>query len=198
MGKNDPGTDAKADQEVALDIQVAGGCAPGAKIVVYFAPNTEAGTIDAYTTAIHDTTNNPSVISISWGGSEDAWAAMTRTAVEQVFGDAAMLGVTICVASGDHGASDLLVPDGLAHVDFCLGSPCAGMRWNPPRGRPGRRFGIRLERRPWLGFGRRHQRSIRRSVLPSWRFDSTAVNRAGTGLEFPMLRATLTRRLVTR
>ena len=61
---NNPGTD--ADSEVALDIQVAGGCAPGANIVVYFAPNTDAGWIDACTTAIHDTTNDPSVISIRW------------------------------------------------------------------------------------------------------------------------------------
>jgi kumamolisin len=122
---NDPGIDTDADGEVALDIQVAGGCAPGAAIVVYFAPNTDAGAIDAYTTAIHDTTNNPSVISISWGNSEDLWTAMTRTAIEQSFSDAAALGVTICVASGDHGASGLVSPDELAHVDFPASAPHA-------------------------------------------------------------------------
>ena len=53
-----------------LDIEVAGAIAPGAKIVVYFAPNTDAGFLDAIAAAIHDTTNKPSVISISWGGPE--------------------------------------------------------------------------------------------------------------------------------
>ena len=35
------------DTEVALDIEVAGAVAPGATIVVYFAPNTDAGFLDA-------------------------------------------------------------------------------------------------------------------------------------------------------
>ena len=35
------------DGEVLLDIEVAGAVAPGAKIVVYFAPNTDAGFLDA-------------------------------------------------------------------------------------------------------------------------------------------------------
>jgi len=67
-------TDANsADGEVLLDIEVAGAVAPGAQIVVYFAPNTTNGFQDALTTAIHDATNKPSVISISWGGPESGW-----------------------------------------------------------------------------------------------------------------------------
>ena len=70
-GTNAPGDPNGADGEVALDIQVAGAIAPGAKIAVYFAPNTDQGFIDAITTAVHDTANKPSVISISWGGAGD-------------------------------------------------------------------------------------------------------------------------------
>ena len=56
---------------MVLDIEVAGAVAPGANIVVYFAPNlTDQNFLDALTTAIHDTKNKPSVISISWGGPE--------------------------------------------------------------------------------------------------------------------------------
>jgi kumamolisin len=66
-GTNAPGDPNGADGEVALDIQVAGSIAPGAKIAVYFAPNTDQGFIDAITTAVHDTTNQPSVISIELG-----------------------------------------------------------------------------------------------------------------------------------
>ena len=52
---NDPSTPDSADGEVALDIEVAGAVAPGAKIVVYFAPNTDKGFLDAISTALHDT-----------------------------------------------------------------------------------------------------------------------------------------------
>ena len=69
---NAPTSADSADAEVVLDIQVAGAAAPGAKYVVYFAPNdaSSKGFIDALTKAIHDTQNNPSVVSISWGGPE--------------------------------------------------------------------------------------------------------------------------------
>jgi kumamolisin len=66
---NSPTSDANGpDGEVMLDVEVVGAIAPGANIVVYFAPNTDAGFLDAITTAVHDTTHKPSVISISWGG----------------------------------------------------------------------------------------------------------------------------------
>jgi kumamolisin len=55
-GANQPGKDPKgADGEVALDIEVIGGLAPAAEIVVYFAPNTDAGFLDALSQAAHTT-----------------------------------------------------------------------------------------------------------------------------------------------
>ena len=48
-GTNAPGDGSGADGEVALDIQVAGGVARGAKLAVYFAPNTNQGFVDAIT-----------------------------------------------------------------------------------------------------------------------------------------------------
>lgn len=110
------------DGEVMLDIEVAGAIAPGAHIVVYFAPNTDAGFLDALTTAVHDTKNRPSVISISWGGPESAWTAQSMTAFDQALQAAAAMGVTVCVASGDNGSSDG-VDDGADHVDFPASSP---------------------------------------------------------------------------
>jgi kumamolisin len=121
-GTNSPTTPDSADGEVLLDIEVAGSIAPGAKIVVYFAPNTDAGFLDALTTAIHDTTHKPSVISISWGGAESTWTAQAMTAFDSAAQDAAALGVTICAASGDNGSSDG-VTDGGNHVDFPSSSP---------------------------------------------------------------------------
>jgi kumamolisin len=122
-GANTPvGDPNSADAEVALDIEVAGAIAQGAKIAVYFAPNTDQGFLDALTTAIHDTTNKPSVISISWGGPESSWTSQAMTAMDSASQDAAMLGVSICVASGDNGATDG-VSDGQDHVDFPASSP---------------------------------------------------------------------------
>ena len=121
-GKNSPTTSDSADGEVLLDIEVAGAVAPGAKIVVYFTPNTSQGFQDALSTAIHDTKNNPSVISISWGGPESSWTNQLMTTFDQVAQEGAALGVTVTVASGDNGSSDG-VSDGSNNVDFPASSP---------------------------------------------------------------------------
>ena len=124
-GKNHPtGKVNGPDGEVMLDIEVAGAVAPGASMVVYFAPNTDAGFLDAITTAVHDATHKPSVISISWGGPESTWTAQAMTAFDQAFQAAAAMGITVCVASGDNGSSDG-VSDGANHVDFPASSPHA-------------------------------------------------------------------------
>ncbi|MGB9406844.1 MAG: protease pro-enzyme activation domain-containing protein, partial [Terracidiphilus sp.] len=46
-GKNSPSKPSSADGEVMLDIEVAASVAPGAKIAVYFTPNTSQGFLDA-------------------------------------------------------------------------------------------------------------------------------------------------------
>ena len=122
-GKNHPTRNPDGpDGEVMLDIEVAGAVAPQAKIVVYFAPNTDQGFLDAITKAVHDTVNNPSVISISWGGPESNWTDQAMQQFDQAFQAAAALGITICVAAGDNGSRDG-VDDGAVHVDFPASSP---------------------------------------------------------------------------
>ena len=119
-GSNSPGDPNGADGEVELDIEVAGSVANAANIAVYFAPNTDQGFIDAITTAVHDTTNKPSVLSISWGGPESSWAQSSVTALDNACQSAAALGVTITVASGDDGSSDGTTG---TVVDFPASSP---------------------------------------------------------------------------
>jgi kumamolisin len=121
-GTNSPGDPNGADGEVALDIQVAGSIAPGARIAVYFAPNTNQGFQDAISAAIHDTTNKPSAISISWGGPESSWDEASLASFDNTMQTAAALGITITAASGDSGSSDG-VGDGANHVDFPASSP---------------------------------------------------------------------------
>ena len=110
------------DGEVMLDIEVAGAIAPAAAIAVYFAPNTDAGFLDAVTTAIHDEVRKPSVVSISWGGPESTWTQQSMSAMDQAFQAAAAMGVTVCIAAGDSGSTDG-VSDGNNHVDFPASSP---------------------------------------------------------------------------
>jgi kumamolisin len=134
--QNQPDGPDGADGEVMLDIEIAAAVAPKANIVVYFAPNTDKGFLDAITAAIHDTVNKPSVISISWGGPESEWSAQAMASYDQAFQAAATLGVTICCAAGDAGSGDQSPqddkPDGLAHADFPGSSPwvlcCGGTR----------------------------------------------------------------------
>ena len=123
--QNSPTGDANGpDGEVMLDVEVVGAIVPQANIAVYFAPNTDAGFLNAITTAVHDTTNKPSVISISWGGPESSWTTQAMTAMDDAFQAAATMGVTVCVASGDNGSGDG-VDDGSDHVDFPASSPFA-------------------------------------------------------------------------
>jgi kumamolisin len=127
-GSNHPG--GSADDEVMLDIEVAGALAPGALLAVYFAPNTTRGFIQAVSKAVHDKQHKPSVISISWGGAEITWSASAKRVLNQVLLEAAILGVTVTVASGDTGSSDSA--GRRANVDFPASSPfalgCGGTR----------------------------------------------------------------------
>ncbi len=129
---NAPTGDAQGpDGEVELDVEMAGALAPQARIAVYFAPNTEQGFVDALTTALHDATNQPAIVSISWGGPEESWSLQGLDALEQAAQDGAAQGVTILAAAGDQGASDGESSGALA-VDFPASSPyvigCGGTR----------------------------------------------------------------------
>lgn len=99
-------SDPKFDGEVMLDIEVVGAVVPKSTLVVYFAPNSHAGFIQALQAAIHDDVNKPSVISISWGLPEKFWSKSNLSTFEKVLQDAAALGITICASSGDQGATD--------------------------------------------------------------------------------------------
>ncbi|MFC7622938.1 protease pro-enzyme activation domain-containing protein [Microlunatus sp. GCM10028923] len=143
---NDPGSDDGSDPfdtsgEVMLDVQMVGGCAPKAKIIMYWTRFTEQGWVDAINAIITDTVNRPSVISISYGNPEDdprsAWTASAIAKVNEAFRAAAARGITICCASGDDGSRDQ-AGDGAAHADFPASSPyvlgCGGTEVTAPYG----------------------------------------------------------------
>jgi kumamolisin len=112
----DGGGDLSADAgsgETALDVEQSGGLAPDANMIVYDAPNTEAGFIDVFYKAISD--NKVDTLSVSWGSPEifnfeipqfstDATAVLV--AYHQAFAEAAAQGISTFAASGDAGAYD--------------------------------------------------------------------------------------------
>ncbi|HEY6348223.1 MAG TPA: S53 family peptidase [Candidatus Angelobacter sp.] len=129
-------TTPRDDLEVALDVEVAGTVAPGAQTVVYFAPNTDKGWVDGLCAAVYDKKNNPTILSISWGKTEDGWGEDTRDVVNQILMEAAQLGVTVCAASGDDGCA--LNKNGEARVIFPASSPyvlsCGGTAFRKDKG----------------------------------------------------------------
>ena len=117
-----------SDGEVTLDIEVAGAVAPKANIVVYFAPNGSDGWRDVLQQVVTDTTNNPSILSISWGGPEDlAWTSQQIAVMENLFVEASTKKIAVFAASGDNGSADL-APQAAAsnpgpHCDYPASSP---------------------------------------------------------------------------
>ena len=128
---NRPATPHSADGQVMLDIEMAGAVAQGAKIAVYFAPNTARGFQDAVSTAVHDQLHKPGVLAIGWGCAESNWTAQSMQNFDLVAQEAALLGITIAVAAGDNGC-DGGAADGRSHVDFPASCPhvlaCGGTR----------------------------------------------------------------------
>jgi kumamolisin len=147
-GVNRPGSDARADEEVTLDVQIAGAIAPAASLLVYFGDDaSEQGLYEALRLAIHDQIHRPTILLVSWGGPESEMTAAFMLEVHALLKDAAHLGISLCAASGDQGSFDQPPDerDGHAHADFPAASPwilaCGGTRlerdgsesvWGPP------------------------------------------------------------------
>jgi kumamolisin len=137
--------------------------APAANLAVYFGGNASRAFLDTIAAAVHDSQRNPSVIAISWGGPETNWSAQDLNAMDQLFQTAGSLGITVCAASGDNGASDGS-EDGMLTVDFPASSPhvlgCGGTRlptkgaetaWNdgPEGGASGGGYSSHFARPAW-------------------------------------------------
>ena len=121
--KNNPTQgDYGLDAVVTMNIEVAGAVAPGAHIVVYFAPNTDHGFLDAISAAVADEENAPSVLVICWGSPENNWTTDAVTAMDQAFQAAAKKQITVVCSAGDNGVTGG-VDDGHPHLIFPASSP---------------------------------------------------------------------------
>jgi subtilase family serine protease len=120
-GAGPPG-DAAGSDETTLDVEQAGGLAPGADVLVYEAPNTEQGFVDVFAAAID--ANQADTVSISWGewegldtadpsiGSPGVSNPVTGAqssvlvAIDDLLAQAALQGQSFFASAGDYGAFD--------------------------------------------------------------------------------------------
>lgn len=90
--------------ESDLDLEWAGGIAPGANIFfVYTGSNTNYGVFDSIEYAVDEKLGN--IISVSYGACEPELSASSATALDTVLAQAATQGQTVVAASGDSGSS---------------------------------------------------------------------------------------------
>ena len=110
--------------EVNMDIQIVASLCPQAEIFVYFAPFSQKGWVDLLDALIAGTPAKPVVLSVNWGLAEDSpdWSKAALTEINARLQAVALLGITVCVSSGDDGSGDELT-EGRAHVDFPSSSP---------------------------------------------------------------------------
>ncbi|HEV7179562.1 MAG TPA: S53 family peptidase [Candidatus Baltobacteraceae bacterium] len=111
------------DLEAALDVQIISSLAPGARVVVYEAPDDERGFLDAVREAIFDEEYAPSVLSMSYGWPEHLWTPVALNLLDELLVAAALVGVSVFCSSGDNGAE--LDYDGAPHVLAPASSPFA-------------------------------------------------------------------------
>ena len=143
--------------EVMMDVQVVAGLCPAAKILVYFAKDSQKGWVDLLDRVIKD---QPVVLSISWGFAEDSgeWSEAARNAINERLNLAAALGITVTCAAGDDGSGDMMT-NKRAHVDFPSSSPFV----LAVGGTMITHTGKQLTEKVWrIGKGRRIRRSGRR------------------------------------
>jgi kumamolisin len=124
----DSSNDGSPDGETTQDIVIAAAAAPGASIAVYFTSGSQQGWVDLLHRVVHPQAGDPvcSVLSSSFYicngddsgtlSSEGVTTALLN-AITQAFQDAAIQGVTICIACGDTGTNSK-VGDGKAHVQY--------------------------------------------------------------------------------
>ena len=112
-------SDVSGSAETTLDVEQSGGIAPGAKIIVYQAPNTDQGFVDMFASAID--ADAAQSLSTSWGAWEwfsnfengavtDPSSGRTISsiqAIHELLVRAAIQGQSIFTSAGDGGAYDV-------------------------------------------------------------------------------------------
>jgi hypothetical protein len=177
----------------------------GAELVVVFAPNSERGWIEAVGAAMH-AAPTPTAVSISWGAVEGRWTGQALATLDSLFHDAALLGITVCCSSGDHGSSGgsqddapaVAFPASSPHVLACGGTTLdlarrAERAWNDAHGASGGGYSAVFPRPSWQrglpGSGGRAVPDVAANAVPGYSVvvDGTASGGGGTSAAAPLV-----------
>ena len=90
--------------EADVDIEQIVGLAPGANVLVYEGPNTDAGAYDTYNAIV--SSDDAPIVSTSWGLCETEEGIEAANAEDVLFEEAAAQGQGIFAAAGDQGSED--------------------------------------------------------------------------------------------
>jgi subtilase family serine protease len=122
-GGSGPVSDTAGSGETSLDVEQSGALAPQANIIVYQAPNSDAGFVDGFFTAANQ--NRADSVSASWGASETVVKGAVNDGVEdpnylltydEAFLELAAQGQTTFVSAGDQGAYDASADEGSTNL----------------------------------------------------------------------------------
>ncbi len=113
--------------ERSLDVGIAATVTPNSKLTLYAGSSSAAGAgSNAYTawqSAVWDTTNNPQVVTSSFGFAESvAPGSPFHNAVDQLFTDAALRNISVINSTGD-GGSSYKFGNGLTNTSTSRSSP---------------------------------------------------------------------------
>ncbi len=97
-----------SDAEVTMDVELVAAVCPAARVVVYNAGSKDYSLRDYHrvlAVALSDREHRPSVLTTSWSFYEGSLIQQgEELAFERLFVEAALLGITVCAASGDLGS----------------------------------------------------------------------------------------------
>jgi kumamolisin len=97
---NNPVAMPSANTELVRDIEILGTAAPGARVTVYFADNTEQGVVHGLSSAVHDRDRDNWVICLTWEIPEADVSPMLAGAIHSYVEDAALMGKLVCAPAG--------------------------------------------------------------------------------------------------
>jgi hypothetical protein len=128
-GATDPGVlNGSTASEALLDVEIAGGLAPGAQINYYYAASTDLsdGLILAGLRALEE--NKVNILSVSYGQCEDNLGAGGNLNWSELWQQAAAQGITVAVSTGDSGSATC---DGASQVEASHGLAVNGLASTP-------------------------------------------------------------------
>jgi kumamolisin len=97
---NNPVADPRANVELVMSLEMLGSIAPGARLAVYIAPNTEQGVVDGLSKAIFDQEHHADILCLTWAADEAGASGMLARMIDDSMKTALVRGLPVCAPAG--------------------------------------------------------------------------------------------------